>query len=96
MLFHKLSPFKVLFLVTYVYLKVFCFLVAMPCINLYYSTIFVCLVFFCHARGNSVALVRVKMQVARVDYLQNSSSNEELNPIGFEEHNDIKFEEHVM
>jgi len=52
--------------------------------------------FFYHARGNSVAIVRVRMQVRRVDHLQNSSSNEELNLVGFEEHNDIKVEEHVM
>ena len=35
------------------------------------------------------------MQVTRVDHLQNTSSNEELNPVGFEEHNDIKVEDNM-
>ena len=52
--------------------------------------------FLYHAQGNNVALVRVRMQVTRVGHLQNSSSNEELNLVGFEEHNDIKAEEHMM
>jgi len=43
-----------------------------------------------------VDLVRVRIQVKRVDHIQNSSSNEELNLVGFEEHNDIKAEEHIM
>ena len=36
------------------------------------------------------------MQVTRVDHLRNSSSNEELNPLGFKEHNDIKAKDHMM